>query len=134
VDLIHQDFETTVNDFVDFFGIKHFGDRRIVGDVGKQNGYQLALTFNGTAGGENFIRKELGRIGRGFTMVNRGAIFRATQIITTLIAKFAADPVGSMAHRAGEIKFMTTLVTKFGPFSVLEPALRAFHFDALHLL
>ena len=78
VDLIHQDFETTVNDFVDFFGIKHFGDRRIVGDVGKQNGYQLALTFNGTAGGENFIRKELGCIGWGFAMVNRGAIFRAS--------------------------------------------------------
>ena len=46
VNLIHQDFETTVNDFVDFFRVEHFGDSRIVGDVGKQNGYQLALTFN----------------------------------------------------------------------------------------
>jgi hypothetical protein len=38
-----------------------------------------------------------------------------------------------MALWAGEIKFMTTLVTKFGPFSVLKAALRAFHFYALHL-
>ena len=76
VDLIHQDFEATVNDFVDFFRVKHFCDSRIVGHIGKQNGYQFSFSFNGAAGGEYFFSKELRCIGRGFTMVNRGDIFR----------------------------------------------------------
>ena len=76
VDFIHQDFETTVYDFMDVFRVKHFCDSRIIGHIGKQNGYQFSLTFNGTACGENLFSKELGCIGRGFTIVNSGDIFR----------------------------------------------------------
>jgi hypothetical protein len=60
--LIHHDPETTGHDLVDFFGIKLFGHRDVVGDISEKNCDHLTLTFNGGATGEDFVGQELGGV------------------------------------------------------------------------
>ena len=51
VDFIYQNFETPIHDLVNFFGVQFFRDGGIVGHVCKKDCHQLALAFDGAAGG-----------------------------------------------------------------------------------
>jgi hypothetical protein len=51
--------------------------------------------------------------------------------MTTFIAKFAANSVNGSALRTIELKFMSTFVAEFSPFTIVKLAFWAFHFYAL---
>jgi hypothetical protein len=46
VDLIHQDFETTIHDLVDFLGIELLEDSGRVGHIRKEDSNHLSFAFN----------------------------------------------------------------------------------------
>ena len=55
VDFIHQDPEAAVHDPVDFLRVELLGKGREPGHIGEHDRHQLALPFQGTAGGQDFI-------------------------------------------------------------------------------
>lgn len=54
------------------------------------------------------------------------------QFMTKFIAKFVSSSVMSSAFWAGNFKFVATFTTKLSFITILKPALRAYHFEALH--
>ena len=63
VDLIHEDLEAPVHDPVDLLGVELLRDGGEVRHVGKKDGDELALAFDGAPGGEDLLGKELGGVG-----------------------------------------------------------------------
>ena len=66
VDLIHEDLEAAVHDLVDFFGVELLRDACEVCHVGEEDGDELALPFQGGAGGEDLVGEVLGGVGVRF--------------------------------------------------------------------
>jgi len=54
---------------VDFLGVELFRNGGIAGHIRKKHCHKLTLSLNGAAGGEDFIRQELGGVGLGLRVV-----------------------------------------------------------------
>jgi len=70
VNLGQQDLETSVHDLVNFFRVEFLGHGRVVGHVCKKDGDQLALAFDGTAGGQDFVCQVFGGVGLGLVVID----------------------------------------------------------------
>jgi hypothetical protein len=55
MDFIHKDLKTSIHDLVDLLRVELLSYGSEVSNICKEDGYQLPLSFNRAAGGENFI-------------------------------------------------------------------------------
>ena len=80
MDSVSEDSEEPIHDLVPFLGIDFFGQIHRALHVGEEDGYLLALAFEGAARGEDL----LGKVRRLYqACVARGAAFRVPRILAT---------------------------------------------------
>ncbi len=128
VDLIHQDLEAAVQDLVDLFRVQFLGEGGIVGHVGEKDGDELALPFQGGAGGEDLVDQVLGGVGVGWGEVYGTSLFPIPQLVSTLIAKLTAGWIHISTLGAGQLQFASALAAELRPFGILKLAGWALHF------
>ena len=70
VDLIHEDLETPVHDSVHVLGVQFFRKRSKAGHIGKHDGDDFPLPFDGASGGQNFFGEVFRGVGFGGGVIN----------------------------------------------------------------
>jgi hypothetical protein len=133
VNLVHQDLEDPVHDLVDFLRIELLGDGGVVGNIGKEDGYQLSFPFNGATCRENLISEELRCVGLGLVLVDLGDFFPFSQIMSTFVAELSSRRKRSSTLRAGNLQFLPAFHAEARVWFVVRLTLRTFHLETFNL-
>jgi hypothetical protein len=126
VDLGQHQIEGPRHQLMDVFGIQPLGQRREAGDVGEEDGQELALALERTPGGQDLLGEVLGRVaaGRGEAGCNRreAGNGRAASV-AELAPAFDLGPAG----RAGRLEGHPTLPAELGACPILGLATGTLH-------
>ena len=113
---------------MDLLGVQLLGEGGEVGHIGEEDGDDLALPFEGGAGGEDLVGQVLGGVGGRLGGIYDKGFFPFLESISTLIAerRFRWQDITTL--RTIPLQLPSTLEAKFRFSSILELAVRAFHF------
>ena len=73
VDLIHEDFKSTVHHLVDFLRVELLRHGCVIGHISEEHRHQFALSLNGAARRQDLISQMFGGVGLGLGEVDWGA-------------------------------------------------------------
>ena len=87
VDLVHEDAETPIHDFMNRLRIEVLEHGRGVGNIRKEDGNEFTFAFDGAAGRENLFCKMLWGVRMRLVIVQRLGLFRLAQIMAAFTAE-----------------------------------------------
>ena len=90
MNLVHQDLEAPVHDLMDFLGVELLRHGGVIGDVGEEDGYQLAFALDGASGREDLIGEILGRVGLGLGVVDGKGFSWLPKVVAAFVTELAA--------------------------------------------
>ena len=127
VDLIHEDLEASVHDPVDLLGVELLGDGSEVCHVGKEDGDELALAFDGAPGGENLLGEELGGVGLWVGVIEESSGLGGSEGLAATTAELIIGEILETALRTRQDEFCAAGFTELPCLRILNATLRAFH-------
>jgi hypothetical protein len=110
--LVHHNLERPVHDLKHFLGIELFGHGCVIGHIGKQNGYDFPLAFQGAAGREDFVGKVLGGIRLGFGIIYLVFSRWFSKIIPATTAEFIFGEVSKATFGAHNYQLFAAFSAK----------------------
>jgi hypothetical protein len=123
VDLIHENSEAAIHDFVHILRVELFRHGSEASHVRKEHGDEFAFTLDGAARGKDLIRKKFRGVGARCLVVDGHGFFGLTKIVAAVGTELVPRKVFRLAFRANNNEPFPTFSTELSCLRIIHLAI-----------